>query len=437
MNVNAAGTIASLRSSLERYPVSEHPVEHATVQFNLGLALAEAPDGDRDQHLKAAIVAYAQALNVFDIEGFPVERARVLNALGAAERDLGMGVVARDRFEEAAACAITASANAELGSANNNLGLALVDLGDINGAITAYDEALAAFADHPRQLATTLLNRGLAHSARGDVESLQLAIADFDRALETVSVESAPYVYATAHQSRAVALMGLPDDRQANLSAAIRSLESALNVFIRSSYPYQHALVRYNLALSFFELAEGDPTGLRRSLASYEEAASLFDPRIHRDEWLETTAGLGKVIEALDRAGHPGTRSEHFARLLGASSRPERLQLLRYRLRWLLTLREPFRAEALQALDEAIVQLSPDQLIAVSVGWLEVLMEQPQDQLQAGLRSRQTVHSKLSGPRLQAATAAIERALGELEVIQRVRVRDMLIELGYQRPDSM
>lgn len=437
MTVDSATTLASLRASLERYPLDRHPVEHATIQFNIGLALAEAPEGDRTQRLKSAIEAYARALRVFDADRFPVERARVLNALGTAERDLGMGIVARDRFQEAVHCAQDAGAAAELGSACNNLGLTLVDLGELDEAVASYDQALEAFVDHPRQMATTRVNRGLAHSARADVASLQAAIADFDRALESISAEIAPYVFATAHQSRAVALMGLPGDRRANLSAAIRSLEQALNVFTRTSYPYQHALVRHNMALAFFELAVDDPVSLRRSLASYEEAASLFDPRIHRDEWLETTSGLEKVMAALEETGQSATRSEHFATLLGASSPPERLELLRYRLRWLLNLKEPYRHEALNALDEAILKLPADQLEAVSVDWIRVLMEQPNDQLQAGLQSRQHVQSALSGERQHAAAVATERALGELEVIQRVRVRDILAELGYDRPDSM
>lgn len=62
-------------------------------------------------------------------------------------------------------------------------------------------------------------------------------------------------------------------------------------------------------------------------------------------------------------------------------------------------------------------------------------MEQPHDQLEAGLRSRQLAQARLQGAQLRAALLGTEAALGELEIIQRVRVRDILTDLGYERPD--
>lgn len=438
MAVDEAATIEGLRAHLTQYPKSSHPVEHATVQFNLGLALAESTSGDRDQNLRSAIGAHAEALDGFDSIRYPLQRARVLNALGTIERELGMTVVAIDRYRDAVGCLEGLEAPAELGSTLNNLGLTLADAGDIDGALDAYERALHAFDEvgYPRQRATTLVNRGLALAARDTVESLAKALADYDRALALVDPESAPYVHAHAHHSRGVALMAQPEDRQRALAEAIRSFDSALAIFTRHGYPFQHAMTRHNLGLAFMELAPHDPTSLRRSLSALEEAASILDPRIHREHWLEVTAAMERAHQALRDLGDERTRVEHFAALVASASPPERRSLLRYRLRWLLTLREPHRTEALAAHDRAIVRLAPKELAEVSRAWISVLMEQPHEQLEAGLRSRQEAQAPLEGDQLQAALSATEDALGELETIQRVRVRDMLAEMGYERPEG-
>lgn len=438
MTHDEAATIDGLRAHLARYPKSSHPVEHATIQFNLGLALAESTSGDREPNLRAAIEAHAEALDGFDSTRFPLQRARVLNALGTVERELGMTIVAIDRFRDAVGCLDGSVAHAELGSTMNNLGLTLADAGDIDGALDAYEQALQAFDEvgYARQRATTLVNRGLAHAARDTVESLTAAVLDYDHALALVDPESAPYVHAHGHHSRGVALMAQPDDRQGSLAEAIRSFDAALSIFTRQGYSFQHAITRHNLGLAFMELAPHDPTSLRRSLSALEEAASILDPRIHREQWLEVTSAMERAHQALRDLGDDRTRVEHFAALVASVSLPERLGLLRYRLRWLLDLREPHRTEALRAHDRAIVRLKPDDLADVSKAWISVLMEQPHEQLEAGLRSRQDEQAALEGEQLQAALSATEDALGELETIQRVRVRDMLAEMGYERPEG-
>ncbi len=415
---DARATIDGLRRLLADHPPAT--VEHGTIQFNLGLALAEAPHGDRDANLRAAIGHYAEALRVFDAARFPTERARVLNALGAAERELGLPLQARDRFQ---AALDATSAPAEAGAAANNLGLVSVDLGEAGAAVDAYNRALESFdaAPYPRQRAATLHHRGQALAAAGD---LAAAVADYLAALELAPPEQAAYVHGSAQLSLAVALLG---SRPARAAEAVAALHAALAIFTRTAYPFQHAVTKHNLGVAFEELAGDDPTGLRRALAAFEDAVQLLDPRLHEEQWREAKAGLDRAQARLGG----GSRPEHFAQLLAAVAPPERRELLRYRLRALLDLPEPRRGEALAELDRAIADI-----LDVTVAWIHVLMEQPGDDLVTALDVRMRVLDELPSTRRAAALAGLEAALGDLEVLQRVAVRDRLETLGYQRPDG-
>lgn len=431
-----AETIQSLRRTLSGYTLEANPVEYATIQFNIGLALAESHDGDRESNLRTAIAAHAEALKVFGATNYPLLRGRVLTALGSAERDLGLGQIARDRFEEATHVLSGIDAPAEVGAAYNNLGLAETDLSHVDLAILAFDRALQEFSDdrYRRQRATTLVNRGLARSRMGSETDLETAIDDYRAAATLVEPTEASYVYALAHHSLGIALLGLPGSRQEHLSEAIRSLDTSLTVFTSLSYPFQHALTKNNLGVAYEEIAPHDVTSQRRALARFEEAMMLLDPRIHPEQWQEINSNLTRVLATLEELA-PMTRVEHFGHLLASISPPERLDFLRFRLRSLLSMPEPHRSESLLMLDRVICDLPPPALTSITRTWLEVLMEQPHDHLEVGLRARQSTHEELEGEQLQAALLAIEAALGDLEIIQRVRVRDMLTELGYERPE--
>ncbi len=426
---DARATIDGLRRLLAAHPPAT--VEHGTIQFNLGLALAEAPHGERDVNLRAAIGHYAEALRVFGADRFPVERSRVLNALGAAERELGLLVQARDRFQEALEIATApspeAAASPEAGAAANNLGLASVDLGEAGAAVDAYGRALESFAAerYPRQRAAALHNRGQARAALGD---LAAAAADYRAALELARPGDAAYVHGSAQLSLAVVLLDMPGDRTALAAEAVAALGAALAIFTRTAYPFQHAIVKHNLGIALEMLAGDHPTGLRRALASFEDAVQLLDPRLHEAQWREAKAGLDRAEARL--GGVP--RPVHFARLLADVAPAERRELLRYRLRVLLDLPEPHRTDALFELDRALVEQPPD----VTISWMHALMEQPGDDLAAALAVRVAVFAELDDERRDTAARSLEAALGDLQVLQRVAVRDRLEALGYERPDG-
>lgn len=428
---------AELRQRLARYPVATHPVEHATIRFNLGMALAESPTGSHADQLNAAIGEYAEALRIFTGQTHPRERSRVLCALGAAERELGLPLLAKDRFSDALELVDVDDAPAEVGTAANGLGLALMDLGDPDSAIAAYRFAQTAFASHPRQLASTLHNLGQGLSSAGTPEALEEAIGAYEQGLNLVRPETDGYVWASLHHARAVALMDLPNERTDHLREALRSETAALTVFTRRSHPFQYAIARNNMGVAYEELAPGDITMLRRALAALEEAVIIFDPRLHPEPSQHARANLTRVERSLDTLlSQELDRSTHFAHLAGAVSEPERKELLRTRLSMAFDLPPGMRAPMLSELADAIVRLDEQAQHAVTRTWMSVLMEQPGDHVREALESRQRADARLGPPAREISARSIEAALGELEVLQRVSIRDALTEFGHQRPGS-
>src|SRR5215212_11475176 len=88
--VDGLEAIEELEERLARFPPERYPVQHATAQFHLGVALANAgrpAEAERALHVAARL---------FAPDRLPTEHAKATNALGAALRLAG-------RLDEAAA----------------------------------------------------------------------------------------------------------------------------------------------------------------------------------------------------------------------------------------------------------------------------------------------------------------------------------------------
>ncbi|NND03898.1 MAG: hypothetical protein HKN91_14045, partial [Acidimicrobiia bacterium] len=356
-----------------------------------------------------------------------------------AEKDLGLAKQASDRFREAARLVDPKRNPAEYGSAHNALGLAEVDLGRPEAAIAAYEAALESFdaSRYPRQRAATLHNLGLAHAAIGTGEHVGLAIERYGAALDLVTPADAPYIFAATHLSLANSLLSLPaEDRPPRLPEVIASIATCLQVFTRAMYPFQHAVAKNNLAVALEELAPDDPLTLRRALMHSEDAIAIFDPRLHSAQWKETRVNLARIEGRLANLGLEGDRTTHLVSLVAGLTRSEQLEIIRYRIGAYLAMPEPHRTASLEAFDKAVTSLEPIAVSSITQSWIRVLMEYPDADLQDALRIRHQVNSELQGEARATAMASMEAALGELEIIQRMRVRDVLTALGHERPDG-
>lgn len=420
--------LADLEARLKATPRAARPLEHASLRHSIGMAYAELPSGDRQMNLSRAVASYRQALSLFGPHRFPVEHARVQNALGAALRELGDAQGAVDACGRAVELLAGGHAPGELGAALNNLGLAQSDLGRHEEAVGSLRQAVEIFtaASEPRQGSMARHNLGQALAAAGDHDT---AVATYEQAIAETDDESLPYQWALLHHARGVSLSALGRGEE-----AAAAFEAALGVFTRQRYPFPHALAKNNLGLAHAQV--GDVNSLRRALAAYGDALRVLDPRLHRPQWEQTYRNLELAESALEDLGLKASRTEHFVGLIADIDEQERLGLLRRRLLDLLMLPEKQRDEQLAEQEVAVLGLDHDRALRVTATWLDVLMELPDDLLLAALEARMTAHTYLStDEQREAAGELMEYAISnELLAPQRIRVRDTLESMGYERP---
>lgn len=420
--------LADLEARLKATPRAARPLEHASLRHSIGLAYAELPSGDRRMNLSRAVASYRQALSLFGPQRFPVEHARVQNALGAALRELGETQAAIDACSRAVDLLAGGHAPGELGAALNNLGLARSDLGQHEEAVSNLHQAVEVFAasSEPRQSSMARHNLGQAQAAAGDHAD---AVQTYEKAINETDEEALPYQWALLHHARGVSLSALGQGAE-----AAAAFEASLGVFTRQRYPFPHALAKNNLGLAHAQV--GDVTSLRRALAAFSDAVRVLDPRLHRPQWEQTYRNLELTESALEDQGVKATRAEHFVALLAEVDEQERLGLLRRRLLDLLVLPEKQRDEQLAEIEVAVLELVHDAALRVTATWLDVLMELPDDMLLAALQARMTAHGFLpTDEDRRAAAELMEYAISnELLAPQRMRVRDTLETMGYERP---
>lgn len=419
--------VAELEKRLKATPRAARPLDHAALRYSVGLAYAELPTGDRGINLSRAVASYREAAAIFVADRFPVEHARVQNALGAALRDIGEAEEATRALTHAVELLAPGQVPGELGAALNNLGLARSDLDEHPGAIEVLRRAVDIFAaiGDVRQRAISMHNLGQVLAKSGD----HLAAADtYARAIAETDPEELPYQWGLLNHALGVSLTARNESRR-----AAEAFINSLKVFTRQRYPFQCALAKNNLGLACAQI--GDVTSLRRAVAAYEDALRLLDPRLHREQWEQAYRNLELAEAALGDLGLGSTRAEHFVALAAEVEEEERALIMRERLTELLGLPEPRRTEALGELDLAAVHLPEDGGRRVTAAWLHVLMELPNDLLVAGLGARLAAHGHLldDGDRERAEDVLEWAIQNELLAPQRIRVRDTLEMMGYER----
>lgn len=424
--------LEELKRRLERTPRHRQPLQHAALRYSLGMAWAELPTGDRQMNLSRAIAAYEDAAELFTAERFPVEHARVQNARGAALRELGdqrRAVTVLEHALEVLRTADAAGNAAEYGAALNNLGLARSELGDHEVAVEILRDATAAFAsggeELTRQRVMAMHNLAQARAAADDHEA---AVVTYTEAIEDTDPEELPYQWGLLHHGLGVSLTAL-----GRSGAAAEAFRRSLRVFTRQRYPFQHALAKNNLGLAHAQ--SGDVVSLRRAVAAYQDALQVLDVRLHRAQWEQAYQNLTKAEEALEERGSGGSRAEHVAALVAdLDDEDERLEFVRERLMTIMQLPEPQKLERLAELDLAALKLADPVPRSYTGAWLNVLMELPNEMLLAGLRARIAAMDELPEEEQDEAGQMLEITIREeLLAPQRIRVRDSLEHLGYER----
>ena len=439
---DAAAAPARLEAELGAIPKSTKPYEHALAAHRLGLAYAEAVTGNPHDRLRQALACFDVAATLLDERFHPVEHARVLTAAGSARRNLGEPTAALALFRRADALAAHRVSADEAAAMANNVGLSLLDTGDLRGARQQFDIAIEGFetggAEGRRGRAAALHNRGLVRVAGGRPDDLVAALADYEQALVAVSFEEAPLHHGLVHHSRGVTAAALADaetDRGAAArwrSTAIDAYVDALGVFAWPEHAVQHGIASFNLGrvLATAESLED----LRRSLLSYEDAVTAFDPRHQPVQWRHAFDSLS-AIESRLGANHVGwSRTDHLVALLH-SDRTGASQLLRKRLARWSTLPTPARDAALASFVAAAIRQGGDAGTGALVLILAAVMELPISAQAAVLDAMVAVRAAADADGQATADRLVDRAIGEAVVgPQRVFVRDHLTTGGFERP---
>jgi tetratricopeptide (TPR) repeat protein len=438
----AGAAITRLEAELAQTPKTSQPYEHALLAHRLGLAYAEAVAGRPEERLRRALACFDAAAALLDPRFHPVEHARVLTAAGSARRSLGQPAAARDLFARAVGLAADHVSGDEASAMANNVGLALLDLGDAGRAIERFDEAVKGFdiesAEGRRGRASALHNRGLSRGASGRPGDLMAAMADFDAALGAVDFDEAPLHHGFVQHSRGVAAAALVEAQEEPEAAerwrrgAIEAFSVALDIFGWPEHAVHHGIASFNLGRAWART--GDVGQLRRALLCFEDAVTAFDPRHQAAAWRQAYDAL-LATEARLAQDHDGwARTDHLLALLHDEP-DDAPRLVRRRLARWLPLPPAARDAAVGAFAEAAARQGGDIGANGLVLLLAAAMELPIEAQAAVLDALLAVRAASDDGGREALDHLVDRAVGEAVVgPQRVFVRDHLVAGGFERP---
>lgn len=342
--------IQTLEERLARYPLERYPVQHATAQFHLGVALTnQGRPLEAESALRAAAVVFSDRL--------PVEYGKTMNALGAVLRMQGRLRESVDAFRTAGSLFATAKLRPEEGAARYNLGLAQRDAGNVAGAMTAFREASDLFGDdNPRSRAAAMRELGVAQLQAGDIEG---AIGTLTQARDAAeSLGDQPGLGSAAN---ALGLAHLAAGSPRDAITAFR-LSAAANP--RSVRPAEYAMAKANLALAFEAIGDQSRALLAAGQAAVVTSAS--PPVVGQARELRARGGarpgtLLAVLEHEPLESWPGVVREELARWIDLDDASRREELAAWTDALLTSPRESDLAETwLGALLELTLQAAEE-----------------------------------------------------------------------------
>jgi tetratricopeptide (TPR) repeat protein len=438
---SATESVAAMKERFGSLDRSVDSLKWAVAAYRLGMATAEQPTAYPEQNLREALGYYQQAADVLTIERAPVEHARILNAAGSAHRMLGDPSTASRLFREALGLMAGKGVGIEEASVLNNLGLVLSEGGHLNDSIEAFTMSLEMIPGENEEQVRTMLatkhNLGQVHLARGGLDGCDAAIAVLGEAATTARGTEASMHTAMIDHSLGVAWKAKatvnPAASEHHLSEAIMAFERCLTVFTSVGFPMQHAIAKHNLGHAL--AGRIDVASLQRALAYYEDSLNIFDPRLHQQLWQEAYANAEAVEARLEVAVPGATRADHIATLAGSMDDTERLMFIRQRLVQMERLPKKNQLERLTAFSYAIITQPEASFVASIRTVITVLMELPETLLESALESQLAAHAMLDNHDHRAADFILDEAINALLFgPQRIRVRDILEDIGWERP---
>ncbi|WP_152621812.1 tetratricopeptide repeat protein [Archangium violaceum] len=335
----------------------ENPTIWAELMGRIGAtnkALGERANGDaRKQHIANAILAFRAALEVYTRRSTPYEWARIQNELGLASKALGEEETeesVRRKLTEESIDAFRESLNVYTKSASpqqwartqNNLGNALVSLGEIcaehmeedsrqwfKDAVTAHREALQVYSpqkNFTQEHAWTQSKLGIALRNLGDTENAAEGMIRLREAVDLI--QSAIRIYTTSeamHAELAEAQFNLgcalgtlgrrqPEEtkRRKTLESAIDAYRSALDLFGRKSSTHHFAKTQNSIGEIYHHAAltskhvDEQRSMLNEAVKAYQVALSVISLETSPKDWTKIRRNMGVAL--MDLGVRTGSR---------------------------------------------------------------------------------------------------------------------------------
>ena len=398
---DAEGAIADLERRLVRYPAETYPVQHATAQFHLGVALTN------EGRLEQAEAALTSALRGFEPEGLRVERAKARNALGAMLRLSGRLDEAAAAFEAAAESFEAAGLPADQGAARFNLGLVRRDLGDSSAAEQAFERAwkLLEGVHLGAQAGAAVRELGTTRFLAGDIERAADPLERGVRLAEEARDE--------AGRGAAANVLGLVHLAAGRPNEASEAFRTALTAYPRSIRPESYALVKGNLALALEQIED-----VPRARLAARQALSIG------------VAAEPVRAQAAALLGRLGDEPGDVLRVLDADPPEHWAPTMREELaRWVDVDPRERRTEAAAWIEG---QLARDAAPDLAEAWIDALLELPPRHLEGVVTSLLEALADRNDEERAQVRSDFSMAMARLHVPQLMRLRDIFNGIARQ-----
>ncbi|MDP8969870.1 MAG: tetratricopeptide repeat protein [Actinomycetota bacterium] len=387
-------TITDLRQRLRRYGPDRYPIQHATAQFHLGVALLSAGQADE------AAAALRAAAAIFDPDRLPVEHAKATNMLGAALRQLGELKEAAEAFQGAAKTFEAHSQEQEHAAALFNLGLVQRESGDAEAASECFRQAWTRFAEHRLP--------GQATSAARELGTTLLARGELDAAADTLAqaTDLAAQVGDYAAVGSAANALGLAHLGLGRTQEALEAFRQAAVAHPRTVRPEGFAMAKANLAIAY----EQDGDGPRARLAARQALAVGDAPEPVRVQ-------ASGVLERL------GTQADDLLVVLDQEPADRWAPIVREEVvRWADEDPDQRRAALGAWVDGQVAR--PDRGADLAEAWLDVLLELPPEVFETMIRATLEVLPERDEATVDRFRSDVSRAMVRFHVPQWLRLKD-------------
>ncbi|MBW3653781.1 MAG: hypothetical protein KY433_09350 [Actinobacteria bacterium] len=401
------GPLGELEERLRRYPAQRYPVQHATAQFHLGVALAGLGEFER------AEAALVRAAELFDPRALTSEHGKAMNALGSVLRLAGRPAEAAEVFVRAAAAFRAADLLAEHGAACFNLGLVRRETDDVDGAIAVFAEARKLFeqANAPAHAAAAARELGAARFAAGDLDAARDVLDG--------SVELAARAGDEAGAGAAANVLGLVELAAGRAREAVEAFAVAAAANPRSVRREDYAMAKANLALA------------------HEAAGQHRRARIAARQALAVASAAPPVRAQAEAAlARLGTEPDDAVAVVdGEQDQGVRAAIVREELaRWVDAGDAERRAEAGAWIDAQLAR--PARAVALAEAWVGGLLELPPPDMETVIRGVVEALRERPAGAQERFRSDVASAAARFHVPQLLRLRDefnrIAAELGEQ-----